>query len=272
MSQELSRKSQIISTLGNKEVIGRLNSLFQNNEDKADKFRATLINIALDSSLANLDPMSIIKAGIQLAEIDLPLAKSMGQAYIVKYGKEVQAVISYKGWLALAKRSGVLVKSVPVFKCDDVEYWENGFDTHFKLVPSDLRDEGDPKWVKDQLLYIVIITRDLDTRIDTVQKVSLSKIKQIVKMSKSAGSAFSPYTNWIMEMYQAKAIKYVLSKTAMSETIGRAVEIENSYEKPISIPRPTSSIVADITEPEPAEPKPEEININIETGEVLDDE
>lgn len=222
------RKNQIVKIIESGEINSRLAALFSNDEPKATKFKATLLNIALDAGLQTCTPVSIVKSALMLAELDLPLAKALGQAYIVRYKQDAEAVVGAKGWLALAERAGKTIKVKPVYNCDEFEMIDNGFDETITLKPNlDERKEFEPKWVEENLKGILVAVRDNTTHVISNTWVSVGKIKQIAGKSPSRGKGFSPYNDWAIEMYQAKAIKYVLSKTAMNETIGRAVEIDN---------------------------------------------
>ena len=226
------RKEKINAILNANEIKDRLASLFQNDKNKAEKFKATILNIALDSTLANCTPASIIKSALMIAELDLPLAKGLGQAYIVKYKHDAEAQIGYKGWMTLAERAGKIVKPKPVFKCDVFELIDNGFDETVTFKPNyDERKEYDPKWVEENLKGVLIAIKDIQTSTITNTFVSIGKIKQIAGVSPSVKKGgYSPYTEWGFEMYQGKAIKYILSKTAMPDQIGRAVEIDNQLD------------------------------------------
>lgn len=230
-NQIVERKNQIIKIIESGEISSRLNSLFGKDDGKSQKFKATLLNIALDQSLQSCTPASIVKSALMLAELDLPLAKALGQCYIVRYKQDAEAVVGAKGWLALAERAGKTVKAKPVYSCDQFEMIDNGFDETIILKPNlDERREFEPKWVEEHLKGILVAVRDNSTHVITNTWVSVGKIKQIAGKSPSRGKGFSPYNDWAIEMYQAKAIKYVLSKTAMNETIGRAVEIDNQLD------------------------------------------
>lgn len=227
-----SRKSQITKIIESDEIHNRISILFQNNKDKAERFRATLLNVALDESLRTCTPASIVKSALMIAELGLPLAKGLGQAYIVRYKQDAEAIIGYKGWLALAERSGKAVKAKPVFKCDEFELIDNGFDETVTFKPNyDERQEYKPAWVKDNLRGVLVSIRDNVTGVVSNTFVSVGKLNQIAGVSPSVKKgSYSPYTEWGLEMFQGKALKYVLSKTAMNETIGRAVEIDNQLD------------------------------------------
>lgn len=226
------RKNQIVKIIESGEINSRLTALFSNDEPKATKFKATLLNIALDTTLQTCTPVSIVKSALMLAELGLPLAKGLGQAYIVRYKADAEAIIGYKGWLALAERSGKAVKAKPVFKCDEFELIDNGFDETVILKPNyDVREEFKPAWVKENLRGVLVSIRDNATGVISNTFVSVGKLNQIAGVSPSVKKgSYSPYTEWGLEMFQGKAIKYVLSKTAMNETIGRAIEIDNKLD------------------------------------------
>ena len=227
----IERKNQITGLLSNPEVSSRLISLFSKDENKAEKFKATLMNIALDATLLQCTPASIIKSALQLAELELPLAKGLGQAYIVKYKADAEAVIGYKGWLALAERGGKSVKAKAVFKCDVFSLEDNGFDETVTFRPNyDERKDFEPDWVEQNLKGVLVSIKDDNTKTISNNFVSFGKIKQIAGKSPARNSKFSPYVDWGLEMYQAKALKYVLSKTPMTEQIARAVEIDNKLD------------------------------------------
>lgn len=84
-------------------------------KDKSSTFTSSLITLVNnDSYLADSQPMSIISGAMQAAQLDLPLEKQFGFAYLVpfyskengKYIKKAQFVLGYRGYIQLAQRSG----------------------------------------------------------------------------------------------------------------------------------------------------------------------
>ena len=224
----LQRKQQITNLVDNEQIQDRIVKLFGNNQDKAEKFRATIMNIAMDYSLNTCTPQSIVKSALDIAEVGLPLTKSLGQAYIVKYKADAQAQIGYKGWLAIAERFGKSVKAKPIFKCDFFKMYDNGFDETVEFEPNyDERQDHNVAWVEENLRGVLVALKDHKTGFITSQFVSFDRIKKIAGMSPSKNSSYSPYSTWNLEMYQAKAIKYVVSKTPMNEQMAQAVELDN---------------------------------------------
>jgi recombination protein RecT len=235
----IERKKKLNKLIDNEQTLKRIKNLFEDNKAKAEKFKATILNVALDASLSTCEPASIVKSALQIAELDLPLAKSRGQAYIVKYKKDAEMVIGYKGWLAIARRCGLMVKVKPVFKCDKFNMKDNGFDETIEFEPNfDERKEYEPKWVEVNLKGMIVAIKEIESEIITITYVSFGKIKQITGKSPSKHAVYksgpkqgqkvpSPYDDWNLEMYMGKAIKYVLSKTAMDDKTSKAVEYDN---------------------------------------------
>ena len=221
------RKEILNSFLNAKATQERLVNLF-GSDSKAQKFKATLQNIALDSSLMNCDVVSIIKAGLAIAEADLPISKSLGLAYIVPFGKEAQPIISYKGWKHLLRREGVLIKTREVFEVDKFEIKFNGFDDEFVLVAGDRKH--DEKWIQANLKGIWVSVKYTDINEVENYFVSREKLEQLANLSRSKNSKYSPYnTGFWLEMMNAKAVGYIARKLGVSgEAIAKAVEIENS--------------------------------------------
>lgn len=136
------RKNEVMVLLENKEIQERLCALCGNEASK-DKFKASLLNIALDSNLSACSMQSIVKASLDIAGLKLNLNKNLGKAYIVprsvrqgnSYVTEARIDIGYKGWLELAKRSKLSVKAHSVFDCDDFSYNVVGVDENMTLIP-----------------------------------------------------------------------------------------------------------------------------------------
>lgn len=86
-------------------------------KDKAAGFTSSLLTLVNnDGYLADSEPMSIITGAMQAAQLDLPLEKQFGFAYLVPFNekdkatnrwvKKAQFVLGYRGYIQLAQRSG----------------------------------------------------------------------------------------------------------------------------------------------------------------------
>ncbi|KAF3299346.1 recombinase RecT [Carnobacterium sp. PL12RED10] len=100
-------------------------------KDKSSTFTSSLITLVNnDSYLADSEPMSIIAGAMQAAQLDLPVEKQFGFAYLVpfneknkqtgKWEKKAQFMLGYRGYIQLAQRSGQY-KSINVINVHEGE-------------------------------------------------------------------------------------------------------------------------------------------------------
>lgn len=86
-------KNMINNTLGNQKV--------------AQRFIAEITTaVSNNPKLGDCEPATIISAGLNAQSMNLPLAPTLGQAYIIPYGNKAQFQIGWKGLVQLAIRSG----------------------------------------------------------------------------------------------------------------------------------------------------------------------
>lgn len=111
------KKKGAVASSNNNSVKGLLdNPMIQNKfkqilKDKSAQFTSSLITLVNnDAYLADSQPMSIIAGAMQAAQLDLPLEKQFGFAYLVPFYekgvKKAQFILGYKGYIQLAQRSG----------------------------------------------------------------------------------------------------------------------------------------------------------------------
>lgn len=71
-------------------------------------FVASLIDLyASDKNLQQCDPAAIVREALKAAVLQLPIAKSLGFAWIVPYKGVPQFQLGYRGYIQLALRTGV---------------------------------------------------------------------------------------------------------------------------------------------------------------------
>jgi len=221
------RKKQLSSLLSNEDISQRLADLFSNDKIKRDKFLATLKTIALEQDLIDCDIVSIVRSAMSIAELGLSLNKQMGLAYIVAYKKQAQAVISYKGFSLLAKRAGYAIKINEIYRCDEFSIQSNGFDDVVVFTPNfDDRANNDnsKKWTDEHLKGILVGVRDMTTSLTTIEFIPKSKLLQLSRGAQTQ----KVYNAWAIEMYRAKAIKYVLSKLPIGDSLlSQGIALDN---------------------------------------------
>ncbi len=224
----IKRKEKITKYVESAEIKHRLLAMF-GDEKKAEKYKATLMNVALDNSLIKCNEASIIKSALAIAEAQLPISKQLGLAYIVPFGNEAQPIISYKGYKHLLRRDNILIKAREVYDVDEFKMEFDGFEDVFNLKVGER--ENNEKWIREHLVGIWVSVKYKD--LDEVENyfVSREKLEQLANLSKAKNSKYSPYNSgfWL-EMMLAKAVGYVARKIGVSgEQFEKVVKIENEY-------------------------------------------
>lgn len=92
---------------------------------KENEFVASLLSVVTNNNLlVKASNESIMTAAMKAAVLNLPIEPSLGQAYIVPYGREAQFQLGYKGLIQLAQRSGKYksINSGVVYKSQFISY------------------------------------------------------------------------------------------------------------------------------------------------------
>ena len=212
----------------------KLMSFFGDDKAKVMKFKSALVTIAQNPILAQCSVGSILKSAFNLAEIGVEISPILGQAYILKYKNDAEAVISYKGWMALIEKAGKRVKAFSVFKCDEFSIDLSDFDEVITFKPNFAeRQESNDSWYQDNLVGVLVKVKDMTDGYVKNTFITKDKIEKIKGKSPSAKSQYSPYNQWAEEMYLAKAIKYALSREALNfndENIKKAINLDNELD------------------------------------------
>ena len=99
--------STFMKTVGNKLVANTIN-----DEKRRNQFIANIVSaVSTNPTLQECDKTSIVAAALQAEALHFPINNSLGYVYLVpfndkKKGKVAQFMISYKGYIQLAIRSG----------------------------------------------------------------------------------------------------------------------------------------------------------------------
>lgn len=82
-----------------------------------NQMRAVLISMADTPLLRHCEAPSILGAALTAAQLQLPLTKTQGCAYILPYGNQAQFQIGYKGWIQIALRTHQYktINAIPVY-------------------------------------------------------------------------------------------------------------------------------------------------------------
>jgi recombination protein RecT len=229
---QLTREEQkVMDTFEVQSIKEQVNDLLAGNLSKISKFKTTICKLSLNWGLKDCTPESIINCGLQALSMNLPLQG--GQGYVVNYDGHAAFDVGFKGWQVLAKRAGQMVYADPVYKCDDFYQDGYGMNRQMNFKPDhDARKSSDDKWATDNLVGVIVSVVDIETKQESVAFVPAEKIFKIQGKSPSIktekGRKHSPHTNWAEEMFNAKAIKYVLSKYPID--ISEASELQDAID------------------------------------------
>lgn len=219
------------NVLSSESFKNKIETLFLGDAKKVEAFKSNIIKIVSGMKITEQSLPSVIQSSITIAELDLNLNPALNLCYIVNYRGDYKPVISYKGYVALAERAGKLIKAEPVFKCDDFEMISEGFKDSVRFVRNfNERAEHDKAWYEANFTGVLIRIKDTTTGEVFIHFVSKNKIYKIAGVSPAFKSSSSPYSMWWEEMHLAKAVKYILSKTQITDTILKAVAIDNELD------------------------------------------
>ena len=214
--------------------------LITGDKAKASKMSSALVHISQNNNLIDCSVESIINVGYQIVQAGLNPNPLFGQAYVVPFkikGKNgnsdftvAQLQIGYKGFIQLGYRAGWRFKAVPVFKCDTFDYKFGGFEDEILLEPNfDKREEDDGSWVFTNLIGVIIYAKDKTNHIST-EFVPFKKLEQLRCKSQNqvTGKLQHIWDTWAIEMYNAKAIKHIVSRLPIEDEVTEFLAVENA--------------------------------------------
>ena len=247
------------------------------SEVKFNKFKSNLIRLYSDTTLKSCTPLSVLGAAMQVANLQLDLDPTLGQAYVLsrwdsKSRTNVASFqIGYQGLLELTRRSGE-IKRIETHIIWENEQYEYFFDDekgtvikHYPLPPSKRGESRIAAYFVGYLTNGSIHKEWMwGEEIEILKKDSLDKIKpQYQKYSPWMASSVSEDAMWKKTTIR-RGVKY-LPKTSEIETVfsfedeeakGNIVDYSNVVEGQLPEVKSTSSIEQPKTYNEKQIPKP----------------
>jgi recombination protein RecT len=196
-------------------------SLF-GDKKKADKFLATAAKVATDYKLNGCNTQSIIDACIDVAQMQLDLTPTLSQAYLVPFktkngGKNVQLIVSRRGYAALLDRAGWKIKTYIVNEDDNFEYVIDGFEERIRFQKN-LESED------ETFRYAVAVAKAPDGEL-FIEVMNSKQIEKHRKVSSNQGQKPSGvWADWFDEMAQKTVLKKLVKKLPMGEELATVVE------------------------------------------------
>ncbi|MCW0945114.1 recombinase RecT [Streptococcus anginosus] len=257
---------------------------------KENEFVASLLSVVTNNNLLmKASNESIMTAAMKAAVLNLPIEPSLGQAYIVPYGREAQFQLGYKGLIQLAQRSGKYksINSGVVYKAQFISY--NPLFEELEIDFTQPQDEVIGYFAAFKLL-------------NGFEKVTYWTKEQAYAHGKRFSKSFNngPWKSDFDAMAQKTLLKQIISKYGplsieMEQAIVADNETENEKAAPIDVtPQETESLDDVLGNPTVSESEsvenPQETaeepknkvavsktetttpKVNEETGEILDGE
>ena len=202
-------------------VVGKLNEVW-NSPQMANSFMSSVISVANGNpQLRNAEPMSIIGAAMVAATMQLQVIPTLGQCYIIPYGKKAQFQVGYLGLLQLCQRSGQFKKilAAPVHEGEYVSGDE--FDEEYVF---------DKKQKKSDKVIGYMAKVELLNGFTKVSYWDIDKVKaHATKFSQAFRAGFnSPWKSDFDAMAQKTVLKSILKFAPKSIEMQNAVTFDQS--------------------------------------------
>nr|DAG58801.1 MAG TPA: RecT protein [Caudoviricetes sp.] len=202
-------------------VVGKLNEVW-NSPQMANSFMSSVISVANGNpQLRNAEPMSIIGAAMVAATMQLQVIPTLGQCYIIPYGKKAQFQVGYLGLLQLCQRSGQFKKilAAPVHEGEYVSGDE--FDEEYIF---------DKKQKKSDKVIGYMAKFELLNGFTKVAYWDIDKVKaHATKFSQAFRAGFnSPWKSDFDAMAQKTVLKSILKFAPKSIEMQNAVTFDQS--------------------------------------------
>lgn len=202
-------------------VVGKLNEVW-NSPQMANSFMSSVISVANGNpQLRNAEPMSIIGAAMVAATMQLQVIPTLGQCYIIPYGKKAQFQVGYLGLLQLCQRSGQFKKilAAPVHEGEYVSGDE--FDEEYVF---------DKKQKKSDKVIGYMAKFELLNGFTKVDYWDIEKVKaHATKFSQAFRAGFnSPWKSDFDAMAQKTVLKSILKFAPKSIEMQNVVTFDQS--------------------------------------------
>lgn len=193
-----------------------------------ERFAKTAIMVLNENEkLRTCTPNSIAKCLVTSAGLGLEPNTPQGLAYLIPYGKECTFIISYKGLIELARRSGQIADIYAEVVREGEDFTEtSGLNRNLFHVPD--RNSTAPII----LSYAVAKFKDGTDTYAVISKNDIEQIKQKVKRGKMGNI----WADWEGEMWKKTAIRR-LSKTLPASVLDNRVHVALGDEQSENIPQ-----------------------------------
>lgn len=187
--------------------------------------RIVTTEIRKTPALVKCDQSSFLGAVIQCAQLGLEPGNSLGHAYLLPYGSQVQLIIGYRGMIDLARRSGQIISlsARAVHEHDEFSY-QLGLHEDLIHKPFEGEHPGEITHV-----YAVAKLRDGGVQFEVMSKAQVLAVQAQSKAGKSG-----PWVSHWEEMAKKTVIRRLFKYLPVSVEIQRAVKLDEAAEAGVS--------------------------------------
>jgi recombination protein RecT len=219
--------------------------------------RIALTEIRRNPKLGECSQASLLGALFQCAQLGLEIGGSLGQAYLVPYGRDAQFQLGYRGMIDLAMRSGRVasIEARAVFQGDEFDC-TFGLHSDLKHTPDwENPDRNDPK----KLTFVYAVAHLTDSNRPQFVVMSRAEIEAIRKRSKSGSSG--PWVTDYEAMALAKVTKRLFKWLPVSIELARAVAADDAADAGQRQESPIDHLLPQQEEPTPAADEPVTVTV-----------
>ena len=214
--------------------------------------RIALSELRTNPKLLECNPPSLMSAIVKASQVGVEIGSALGLASVVPYGREATLIISYRGLIALARRSGEILSITArvVHENDDFQL-EFGLDEKLRHVPCITEDCGQITHV-----YAIAKLRDGGIQFDVM---TIGEVEQIRKRSPAGNNG--PWVTDFAEMARKTVVRRLFKYLPVSVELSDAIAADQDVPVEVDITS-ASSVIDGINESVAAdqklEPKPEQ--------------
>lgn len=183
--------------------------------------RIVTTEIRKTPALAKCDQASFLGSVIQCAQLGLEPGNSLGHAYLLPYGSQVQLIIGYRGMIDLARRSGQIISlsARTVREHDEFDYQ---LGLHEDLIHKPFEGEAAGEITH---VYAVAKLQGGGVQFEVMSRAQVEAVRAQSKASKSG-----PWVTHFEEMAKKTVIRRLFKYLPVSVEIQRAVVLDERAE------------------------------------------
>ena len=179
--------------------------------------RVALSELRTNDKLLQCEPASLVSAIVKSSQVGLEIGSALGQAYLVPYGREATLVVGYRGFIALARRSGEIESlTARVVYAGDVFELEYGLEEKLRHIPSVEVDRGEITHV-----YAIARLRGGGKQYEVMTRPEVDAIR-----SRSRAGGAGPWVTDYPEMSRKTVVRRLFKYLPVSIEMADALEVD----------------------------------------------